>query len=66
MFDGGEEDLGGAGAGGVGVVFGVGDEFLGEALGFFCFGPGRCYGFVFYEGGDEVAKEGLAMGGVSA
>lgn len=66
VLEGREEDLGGAVTGGVGVVFGVGDEFLGEALGFFGFGPGCCYGFVLYEGGDEVAEEGLPVGGVPA
>jgi len=32
-------------------------------LGFFGFGPGCFDGFVGYEGGDEVAEEGLSVGG---
>ena len=52
--------------GSVGVFLGVGDEFLGQPLRFFGFGPGGCYGFVFDEGGYQVAEEGLAVRGVAA
>lgn len=45
------------------VPFAESYELLGQALRFFCFGPGRLDGFVGYEGGDEVAEEGLAMRG---
>ena len=47
----------------IGVLFAEGYELLGQALRFFCFGPGRLDGFVGYEGGDEVAEEGLAVRG---
>ena len=47
----------------VGVLFAEGYELLGQALCFFRFGPGRLDGFVGYEGGDEVAEEGLAVRG---
>lgn len=47
----------------VGVFLAEGDELLGEALRFFGFGPGRLDGFVRYERGDEVAEEGLPVGG---
>lgn len=49
----------------VGVLFTQGDELLGEALGFFGFVPGRGDGFVLEEGGDEVAEEGLSVGGAA-
>ena len=49
----------------VGVLFAEGYELLGQALRFFCFGPGRLDGFVGYEGGDEVAEEGLAVRGLA-
>ena len=49
----------------VGVLFAEGYELLGQALRFFCFGPGRPDGFVGYEGGDEVAEEGLAVRGAT-
>lgn len=48
---------------GICVFLAQGDEFFGEALGFFCFGPGRADGFVGEEGGYEVAEQGLAVGG---
>lgn len=47
----------------VGVLLAEGDELLGQPLGFFGFGPGRPDGLVGDEGGDEVAEEGLAVGG---
>ena len=50
---------------GVCVFLAQGDEFFGEALRFFGFGPGRFDGFVRYEGGDEVAEEGLAVRGAA-
>ena len=49
----------------VGVLFAKSYELLGQALRFFCFGPGRLDGFVGYEGGDEVAEEGLAVRGLA-
>lgn len=42
------------------------DELFGEPLGFFGFVPGCGDGFVGEEGGDEIAKEGLSVGGFSA
>ena len=51
---------------GAGVFLRHGDDFLGEALGFFRFGPGRRDGFVSEEGSDEVAEEGLSVGGIAA
>lgn len=57
--------LGSQSSGG-GVFLAEGDEFFGEALGFFCFGPGCFDGFVGEEGGDEVAEESLAVGGGAA
>ncbi len=49
----------------VGVFLAQGYELLGQSLRFFGFGPGRLDGFVGYEGGDEVAEEGLAVGGLA-
>lgn len=49
----------------VGVFFAEGYELLGQALRFFCFGPGCLDGFVGHEGGDEVAEEGLAVRGLA-
>ena len=66
MFEGGEEDLVGAEAGGVGVFLGVGYEFFGEALRFFGFGPGGRDGFVLDERGYKIAEEGLPVRGVAA
>ncbi len=60
------EDLGCAATAGFGVFLAHGDELLGEALGFFGFGPGGGDGFVLEEGGDEVAEEGLAVRGCAA
>ena len=65
VLEGGEEDLLRAGAGGVAVAFAEGNEFFGQALGFLGFVPGGPDGFVGYEGGDEVAEEGLTVGGVA-
>ncbi len=42
------------------------DELFGESLGFFGFVPGCSYGFVGEEGGDEIAEEGLTVGGFAA
>ena len=50
---------------GIGVFLAERDQLLGESLCFFGFGPGRLDGFMGYEGGDEVAEEGLAMGGAA-
>lgn len=50
----------------VGVFFPQRDEFFGEALGFLGFVPGCGDGFVFEEGGDEVAEESLSVGGFPA
>ncbi len=47
------------------VLLGVGDELLGEALGFFGLGPGRVDGLVLDQRGDEVAEEGFAVGRVA-
>ncbi len=49
----------------VGVFLPERNEFFREALGFFGFVPGGADGFVFEEGGDEVAEEGLAVGGTA-
>ncbi len=65
MVQGGEEDGLRAQPGGVGVFFGQRDEFFGEALRFFGFGPGGCYGLVGEEGGYQVAEEGLPVRGVA-
>jgi len=71
-LDGREERLGGMAyvedclglcARGFCVLFAERDELLGEALDFFGFGPGGGYGFLVDEGGDEVAEEGLSVGG---
>jgi len=50
----------------IGVLLGHCDDFLGEPLGFFGFRPCCGDGFVFEEGGDEVAEEGLSVGGFAA
>lgn len=50
----------------IGVLLGHCNYFLGEPLGFFGFRPCCGDGFVFEEGGDEVAEEGLSVGGFAA
>lgn len=60
------EDLSCAATAGFGVLLAHGDEFLGEALGFFGFGPGGGDGFVLEEGSDEIPEEGLAVRGGAA
>ncbi len=47
----------------VGVFLAESYQFLGQPLRFFGFGPGRLDGFVGDERGDEVAEEGLPVGG---
>ena len=49
----------------IGVLLSESYELLGESLGFFGFGPGGFDGFMGYEGGDEVSKEGLPVGGAA-
>ena len=58
-----EENALGFPARGVGVFLAERDESFGEALGFFGFVPGGADGFVFEEGGDEVAEVGWGVGG---
>lgn len=49
---------------GCGCVFlAEGDDFLGEALGFFGFGPCRLDRFVLEERCHEVSEKGLSVGG---
>lgn len=49
----------------IGIFLAQGYQLLGQSLRFFGFGPGRLYGFVSYERGDQVAEEGLAVGGLA-
>ena len=49
----------------VGIFLAQGYQLLGQPLRFFGFGPRRLYRFVGYEGGDEVAEEGLAVRGLA-
>lgn len=51
---------------GVCVFLAQGNKFFGEALGFFGLVPGRGYGFVGEERGDEVTQESLSMRGLAA
>lgn len=48
---------------GICVLLAKCDELFGEPLGFFCFVPGCGYGFMGEERGDQVAEEGLSVGG---
>lgn len=41
-------------------------QLLGETLNFFRFGEGGADGFALNQGGDEVAEEGLSVGGGAA
>jgi hypothetical protein len=50
----------------IGVFLRHCDYFLGEPLGFLGFRPCCGDGFVLEEGGDEVAEEGLSVGGLAA
>lgn len=51
---------------GICIFFTQRDQFLGQPLRFFGFMPCCGDGFVLEEGGDEVAEEGLSVGGGSA
>jgi hypothetical protein len=42
------------------------NQFFGQALCFFCLWPGRCDGFMFDEGCDEISQEGLSVRRLSA